>query len=143
MHVHYRAVIDMGSNGIRFSISNCEPSTSRILPIVFERRCGISLYDAQYREGIKIPLPEQVIDESLHALIEFQRTCAGFGVLPEHIKLVATEATRKASNSELFLQRIEEATGWKADLLSKDQEAYLGAMGIASSLEGLCEGLAL
>ena len=121
----YRAVIDMGSNGIRFSITDLSSPTTRVLPTVFQDRCGISLYDAQYQNGVKVPIPDQIIEEVLAALGSFKRTCEDFGVQRSHIQLVATEATRNAINSKEYLQRIEEETGWKPRLLSKEDEGLV------------------
>lgn len=122
------------SNGIRFSITNMEVKTSRVLPTVYQNRCDVSLYDAQYRKGVQIPLPEDVMKIVLEAMRDFQQTCDDFGVLNENIHVVATEATRNALNSEKFLEKIRAATGWTPKLLSKEAEGWLGAMGIASSI---------
>lgn len=40
-----RAFVDIGSNGIRFSISSVEPKQARIFPCLFQDRAAISLYD--------------------------------------------------------------------------------------------------
>lgn len=119
------AVIDMGSNGIRFSITDLCSSTARVLPTVFQDRCGISLFDAQYRNGVKIPIPDQTIKEVLDALLNFRRVCEDFGLQDSNIQLVATEATRNAINSTEYLQVIEDKTGWKPRLLSKDDEGLV------------------
>ena len=131
---HYHAVVDMGSNGIRCSISDLSPSTSRILPAVYQERCNISLYNVQYQNGVKVPVPEAVIDDILVLLSNFRTTCTGFGVPDQQIQLVATEATRTAINSENFLNRIRDETGLEARLLSQEEESKYGAMGIASSV---------
>lgn len=131
---HYYAVVDMGSNGIRCSITDLSPSTSRTLPTIYQERCNISLYEAQYQNGIKIPIPEEVIEDVLVYLANFRRTCLDFEVSDEHIQLVATEATRTAINSVTFLDRIQKKIGFEAKLLSKEEEAEYGAMGIASSV---------
>ena len=54
---------------------------------------------------------------------------------------MATEATRNAINRDELLRRMKEEVGWGVQLLSKEEEARLGAMGIASSvafLDGIC-----
>lgn len=56
---------------------------------------------------------------------------------------MATEATRKATNSADFLREIEEKVGWRPDLLSKEDEGRLGVMGVASSLSFEGEGLVM
>ncbi|KAG7107058.1 Retrograde regulation protein 2 like [Verticillium longisporum] len=56
-------IVDMGSNGIRFSISDLSASMCRILPTVLMYRSGLSLYDAQFdpETGTKIPIPGRTI----------------------------------------------------------------------------------
>ena len=51
-----------------------------------------------------------------------------------NVRLVATEAVRNAINREDLLGQIETRTGWRVDLLTKEEEGRLGAMGIASSI---------
>ena len=138
---YYQALVDIGSNGIRFSISDLSPPTARITPTVYQRRCGISLYDAQNATGTKTPIPSSVIEEVLAVLLHFRRTCQDFNVQANNVRLVATEATRNAINREDLLFQIEKRTGWKVELLTKEEEGRLGAMGIASSIgqmDGIC-----
>lgn len=52
---------------------------------------------------------------------------------PHNIRVVATEATREASNGAELLTAIKQQIGWEVELLSKEQEGRIGAMGIASS----------
>ena len=138
---YYQALVDIGSNGIRFSISDLSPPTARIMPTIYQHRCGISLYDAQNATGSKAPIPSAVIEEVLAVLLQFKRTCQDFEVQDNHIRLVATEATRNATNREHLLGQIKTKTGWKVELLTKEEEGRLGAMGIASSvghMKGIC-----
>lgn len=58
-----------------------------------------------------------------------------------NINVVATEATRNAINKDDLLGQIKESTDWDVQLLAKEEEGRLGAMGIASSvnhLDGIC-----
>ena len=138
---HYQALVDIGSNGIRFSISDLSPPTARITPTVYQNRCGVSLYNAQNATGTKAPIPSTIIEEVLAVLLQFKRTCQDFEVQADNVRLVATEATRNAINREEFLGQIQERTGWKVDLLTKEEEGRFGAMGIASSIDhmkGIC-----
>ncbi|KAI7605966.1 retrograde regulation protein 2, partial [Hortaea werneckii] len=132
---YLRAVVDMGSNGIRFSISNLQPPLTRILPTIYQHRVGISLYDAQHPPGgERRPVPDEVISAVTSSFQRFKRTCEDFGVLDENVIVLATEATRTAPNSAEFRQRIKERTGWDVTMLSKEEEGQTGAMGVASSL---------
>ncbi|KAF1979703.1 retrograde regulation protein 2 [Bimuria novae-zelandiae CBS 107.79] len=132
---YYHGLVDMGSNGIRFSITDLEPRTARILPTVYLSRAAISLYDAQYTSTSKepVPIPRDTIKSVIKALLGFKSTCRDFKVPENQIRIVATEATRKAINSQEFQKEIEEKTGWKVELLEKEVEGRVGAYGVASS----------
>ncbi|KAL8738742.1 MAG: hypothetical protein Q9181_000497 [Wetmoreana brouardii] len=132
----------MGSNGIRFSISDLSPPAARVMPTIYQDRCGISLYDAQYQSGQKAAIPQSIIDEVLAALLRFKRTCEDFQVRHDHVRVVATEATRTAINSDDFRHQVEEATGWKVEMLAKEEEGRIGALGVASSF-GSVKGLVM
>ena len=58
--------------------------------------------------------------------------------------MLATEATRTAVNSEDYRNEIRKVTGWQVDMLSKEMEGHVGAMGVASGFgaEGV-EGLVM
>ncbi|ANB14972.1 Rtg2p [Sugiyamaella lignohabitans] len=45
-HSNLRAIVDIGSNGIRFSISSVDPARARVFPCVFQDRAAISLFDS-------------------------------------------------------------------------------------------------
>jgi retrograde regulation protein 2 len=125
----------VNSNGIRFSITDLSPNTQRILPTVYQDRAAISLYDVQQSASGPIPIPDATIRAVIKALLRFQATCKDFGVPEDQIRIVATEATRKAENSEAYRQAIRDATGWTVELLPKETEGRVGAYGIASSYD--------
>ncbi|KAM0719114.1 hypothetical protein Q7P37_005019 [Cladosporium fusiforme] len=134
------AIVDMGSNGIRFSISTLASPTARITPTLHQSRAGISLYDAQYppsSHGERQPIDEATMTAVLSAFRGFKRTCDDFGVPEGNVSVLATEATRTAINGEDFKGRIREAVGWEVQLLAKGEEGRVGAMGVASSLPAL------
>ena len=134
---HLHALVDMGSNGIRFSITTLAPPTARITPTLYQSRAGISLYDAQYpasSNGVRQPIDSQTIQAVVSAYRSFKRTCADFGVPERNVTVLATEATRTAINGDEFMRSIREAVGWEVTLLAKSEEGRVGAMGVASSL---------
>ena len=132
---HLHGLVDMGSNGIRFSVSSLQPPTARIMPTLYQDRVGISLYDAQYSEqGERIPLSDQIIGSVITSFKLFKQTCRDFQVPDANVRVLATEATRTAVNSEAFMKKIKAQVGWDVTLLPKEEEGRVGAMGIASSL---------
>ena len=136
---YLRGVVDMGSNGIRYSVSDLSPSTARILPTLQVHRENISLYDAQFDPdtGERIPIPSDVIDTVAAGVRRFQIVCKDFGVPERHIRIVATEATRTAINAEQFVSAIKKATGLHVELLHKQDEGRIGALGIASGFSDI------
>lgn len=131
-------LIDMGSNGIRFSITNLSAPNARILPTLYYYRKKISLYDEQYDEdGKKVPIPESTIDHLIATLLRFKIFCTDFQVPPWQIRAVATEASRTAINSSDFLKRIADEAGLHVELLSKQDEGKIGAYGVASSFSAV------
>lgn len=60
----------------------------------------------------------------------------------DKIRILATEATRTAINSVDFRQQIKNATGWEVDMLPKEVEGRVGALGVASSFSNV-EGLVM
>lgn len=130
-----RTILTPSSNGIRFSITSLSPPTARILPTLYLSRAAISLYDAQFTASSNdpVPIPEATINRVIQALLRFKSTCRDFSVPDDQIRIVATEATRKAINSQAFRDEIEEKTGWKVELLEKEVEGRIGAHGVASS----------
>ncbi|KAK5105156.1 retrograde regulation protein 2 [Lithohypha guttulata] len=114
-------IVDMGSN-------------ARILPTLYSYRLGISLYEAQYDDdGNQIPIPEDVQMSVIGAFLRFEIFCSDFGVPFENIRIIATEATRKALNGEEFVGRVAKETGLNVEILSQAGEGQTGAWGIASS----------
>ena len=113
-----------------------------MLPTIYQDRLDVSLYDAQYHESKRIPIPEGVITQILSALQEFEGTCAEFRVPASQALLVATEATRTALNGEDFVERIKKGhKDWIIKLLTQEEEAFYGAMGVASSFGHPTTGL--
>ncbi|EME81502.1 uncharacterized protein MYCFIDRAFT_140225 [Pseudocercospora fijiensis CIRAD86] len=134
---YLRGIVDMGSNGIRFSISSLQPPTERIMPTLYQHRVGISLYDAQYQGNARVPIDDKTIAAVIAAFKQFRRTCNDFGVHDRYITVLATEATRTAINSEDFRKQIKTHLDWDVSMLPKEEEGRVGAMGVASSLPAL------
>ena len=107
------------------------------MPTVYQDRAGISLYDAQWSSGEKAPIPDSVTQNVIRALQRFKRTCEDFGVKDGNVRILATEATRQAINSEEYRVAIKGATGWTVEMLPKEDEGRVGAMGVVSSFSSV------
>ncbi|QLL33086.1 hypothetical protein HG536_0D06090 [Torulaspora globosa] len=132
-------VVDIGSNGIRFSISSKAAHHARIMPCVFKDRVGVSLFEVQYAANSleKAPIPSETIKDICAAMKRFKLICEDFGVPESGVRVVATEATREALNSDAFIQAIYDSTGWEVELLTKEDEGRIGAFGVISSFNNV------
>ena len=128
-------IVDIGSNGIRFSISSKAYHHARIMPCVFKDRVGVSLNDIQFAGNIneRQPIPDDIIKEICSAMKRFKLICEDFGLAENSIRVIATQATRDAINSREFVEAIYESTGWVVEILSKVEEGKLGVYGVVSS----------
>jgi retrograde regulation protein 2 len=139
-----RGLVDMGSNGIRFSVSDLSPPTARVLPTLHVYRVDISLFDAQFdpETGSRIPIPSKTIDDVVAAILRFQIVCNDLNVPKDRIRIIATEATRTAINSTQLQKAVLHSTGLQIELLQKQDEGKIGALGIASGFSDI-RGLAM
>ncbi|KAF4988147.1 hypothetical protein FGRMN_9936 [Fusarium graminum] len=138
------AIVDMGSNGIRFSITSLAPPFTRLLRPIYSTRASISLFDAlkSTPRGL-VFLPETIAAVS-ETLERFHQLAVRHGVPTRHITILATEAMRRADNASEMLQAIASVTnGLKVSILEPAVETLFGAiMGSRSGLVGV-EGGAL
>ncbi|KAH8676543.1 putative retrograde regulation protein 2 [Tricladium varicosporioides] len=131
-------LVDMGSNGIRFSISDLSPPRSRLLQCVYRERAGISLYDALHEsapDSKPFHFSKKTILKVAETLARFKSICDGYGVYERNISVFATEAMRTAENRDEMLGAIKTASGLTVDILSPGMESMFGAMGARSGFE--------
>lgn len=67
------------------------------------------------------------------SLARFKIICSDFKVPETQIRIIATEATREALNAKEFIAAVKRQTGLTVEVLPKEEEGKIGAMGIASS----------
>jgi exopolyphosphatase/guanosine-5'-triphosphate,3'-diphosphate pyrophosphatase len=116
------AVIDVGSNSIKLLVARERAEDGPIESVykkTFETRIG---------KGISKKNPEltrEAIDAGCQSISELVRNARNYD--PAAIKIVATSAVRDASNSMEFVERVNDITGIRLDILSGVQEAtYIG-----------------
>ncbi|UNI14946.1 retrograde regulation protein 2 [Purpureocillium takamizusanense] len=133
---HLYAIVDMGSNGIRFSITSLAPPTTRLLVPVYSARAAISLFDALTPSPSGLVFPSETMDAVGSALSRFHQIALLHGVPPSQILILATEAMRRAANASQMLTSIAKATdGLAVQILDPSVETLFGAvMGSRSGL---------
>ncbi len=125
------AVVDMGSNTLKFSITEVDGSGS-------ERVIHAHAETVRLGAGVAATgsIDPERFDHALSALRGYESIARSFDV--EACIGVATAALRMASNGADLLDRIERTTGWSVNVISGEEEAQLAFDGLARSLpEGL------
>ncbi|KAH6689160.1 Ppx/GppA phosphatase [Plectosphaerella plurivora] len=149
---HLFALVDMGSNGIRFSISDLSPPQTRLLRCVYRERSGISLFDALGASTTPdnasgsladrpLLFPPETITQVAETLARFRRIADSYGVPTSQFSVLATEAMRRADNAGLMLTAIREAADIGVHVLAPPVETLFGAvMGSRSSFVAVPRG---
>ncbi|MEO1679480.1 MAG: Ppx/GppA phosphatase family protein [Pseudomonadota bacterium] len=117
-------IVDLGSNSIRLVVYD---DLSRAPFARFNEKSMVALGDAIGADGA---LSEDAMAQARRALRRFHMIARAAGV--ERVDVLATEATRKASNGRAFLDAIRAETGFEARILTGAEEARFAAMGVLS-----------
>lgn len=124
------AVIDLGSNSFHMVI--CEVSAKYLNPIKIVNEND---YKAYVRLGANLHkgdfIKEEKINEIISVLKRFNQAAEQHGV--HKIFCIATEALRRAGNGKEIIMLIKEKIGLHVELISGNEEAYLGFYGIVNS----------
>jgi exopolyphosphatase/guanosine-5'-triphosphate,3'-diphosphate pyrophosphatase len=118
------AAVDCGTNSIRLLV--------RDLPgkeLHREMRV-VRLGEGVDRTGSLAP---QAISRTRHALADYAKTCSELGV--ERVRMVATSATRDASNRADFVAMVAAVLGVEPEVVSGDEEAALSFRGATGALD--------
>ncbi|HEX6391337.1 MAG TPA: hypothetical protein VFZ89_17875, partial [Solirubrobacteraceae bacterium] len=121
------AVIDMGSNSFRLVVFTAADGWwKRTDEIYLPVRIG---------EGLESTgkLGKEPMKRALEAAEVFAHFCAATGLGADRINAVATSAVRDASNQTAFLERVQDETGLKVRVLSREEEAYYGYLAAVNS----------
>ncbi|KAK0734003.1 Ppx/GppA phosphatase family-domain-containing protein [Lasiosphaeria miniovina] len=140
---HLFALVDMGSNGIRFSISDLSPPRARLLPCIYRERAAISLFDALNKpptspnqQGGTAPMvfPPETIKLVAQTLARFRAIAVDdYGVPPSQVTVFATEAMRRAQNAVAMLTAINaEVPDLVVYVLAPQVETLFGSVGARS-----------
>jgi exopolyphosphatase / guanosine-5'-triphosphate,3'-diphosphate pyrophosphatase len=129
------AALDLGTNNCRLLIARPSSEGFRIVD-AFSRIVRLG-------EGLSQTgrLSEEAILRTLAAL-QICRDKMG----ARHVnraRLIATEACRTASNGLEFLDRAEETTGLKLEIVDRETEAHLAAAGCAALADGRANSIVL
>ncbi|KRK88256.1 Ppx/GppA family phosphatase [Lentilactobacillus sunkii] len=121
------AVIDLGSNSVRMTISKISNDGS--YETVAEEKQYVRLSENM---GVEKILQPAAIDRTISALKGFKSIYSKLDHLT--IKAVATAAVRQATNQKQFLKRVKNDIGINLEVISGTKEAYLDYVGVSETL---------
>ncbi|MBV9065672.1 MAG: Ppx/GppA family phosphatase [Methylobacteriaceae bacterium] len=139
-HGHTYAALDLGTNNCRLLVARPHHDRTR------NGADGLRIVDAFSRivrlgEGLlqSGELGEAAIDRTLDALAVCRTKMEQRGVT--RARLIATEACRMAANGEAFLDRVHDGLGLELEVIDRETEARLAALGCAALADPQAEGV--
>ena len=122
------AAIDCGTNSLRLLIADVDPASQGLTDV--ERRMEI----VRLGQGVDATgmLAPEALERTLRVLAEYGREIRETGA--GTIRMVATSATRDASNAADFSRGVQETLGIAPEVISGDEEARLSFAGATAEL---------
>ncbi|WP_439425264.1 Ppx/GppA family phosphatase [Oenococcus alcoholitolerans] len=121
------AVIDLGSNSVRMTISHYDKNGEYEVLERFQEMVRLSK-----GMGKKRVLQDDAIQRTLQALSHFRSALLKYPDIK--LRAVATAAVRQASNREVFLEKFKSLMKKPLEVISGVQEAYYDYLGIVETL---------
>ncbi len=125
------ALIDLGSNTIRLTVYQCEQIQGDKRPpidIYFHKKtvAGIASYVEEGR------LSEKGMQRASDVLNNYKRVLKPFGI--ENVQVFATASLRNIENTQEAVDYIQRKTGWLVDVISGEEEATYGFLGMTLAM---------
>jgi exopolyphosphatase/guanosine-5'-triphosphate,3'-diphosphate pyrophosphatase len=121
-------VMDIGSNSIRLAVY--EVTNSNAYRLIYENKESARLSQKINTDGA---ISHQDILTITPILSQFGLICTKYGC--HDVIVAATAAIRNATNREQIINVIYEETGLKVKVLTGEQEAYYGFLGVVSTMD--------
>jgi exopolyphosphatase/guanosine-5'-triphosphate,3'-diphosphate pyrophosphatase len=117
------AAIDCGTNSLRLLVADVDPAAGRLTDV--DRRMEI----VRLGQGVDSTgrLAPEALQRTLRALREYARIIGDLSA--QAVRMVATSATRDASNAADFVRGVSGVLGLEPEVLSGNDEAYLSFVG--------------
>ena len=122
------AIVDLGSNSARLIVTHVYHNGAYNL--VYQQKETVRLSRGLTEDGGLLP---NAMEKAIEALKNFAYMCRLFST--DIIIGVATAAVRNASNGPAFVERIRQETGILLRIISGDEEAWLGYLGVINTID--------
>ena len=122
------SVIDLGYNSIKLVNYNIIQKNNNYKPY-YDKSIRVKLGEDMHITNL---LRSDAMDRTIECIKYFSDIINIESI--EHVLPFATSAVREAENKKIFLQKIQEQTGFKFKILSSEEEAYYSYLGALNSL---------
>ena len=122
------SVIDLGYNSIKLVNYNIIQKNNNYRPY-YDKSIPVKLGEDMHITNLLKP---DAMDRTIECIKYFSDIINIESI--EHVLPFATSAVREAENKKIFLQKIQEQTGFKFKILSSEEEAYYSYLGALNSL---------
>ena len=124
------AAVDCGTNSLRLLVADVDPERAGLTDVT-RRMEVVRLGQGVDQTGRLAP---EALARTIAVLRDYASVIAGSGV--QAVRMVATSATRDASNAADFVAMVEEVLGVAPEVLTGDEEAVLSFTGATAELAG-------
>jgi len=121
------AAIDVGSNAFRLLIG--EVDANKQLTILESVREPVRLGQDVFTSRV---IPEETIERAEEAFVRFKQLIDQHGA--KWTRAVATSAAREASNSDIFADRVTQASGLELSVIGPEEEARLIHLAVTAKI---------
>jgi exopolyphosphatase/guanosine-5'-triphosphate,3'-diphosphate pyrophosphatase len=122
------AAIDLGSNSFHLLVARRE---QHAMTVIDRERDMVRLAAGLDKKSL---LTEEASERALACLARFGQRLRGLN--PDNVRVVGTNALRRAKNSRQFITRAEQALGFSIEIIYGVEEARLVYLGAAQTLQG-------
>jgi|EP01043_Picozoa_sp_COSAG02_P006828 exopolyphosphatase/guanosine-5'-triphosphate,3'-diphosphate pyrophosphatase len=132
LNVVRRAAFDIGSGMSKMQVSDIDLSAGRVVATLFAEEREV-LFAADWKaSGERSELSEEIQMRGLEVLGALRQIASELGAT--QMRGVATEVFRKASNGDLYLERVAQQLGIFASVIAQTEEARLGWLTAVAAL---------
>ena len=128
------AAVDCGTNSLRLLVADVDPDRAEVTDVA-RRMEIVRLGQGVDRTGRLAP---EALTRTIGVLGDYADVIASSAA--HAVRMVATSATRDASNAADFTRRVKEVLGVAPEVLTGPEEAMLSFTGATAELAATCDG---
>ena len=134
MNATLTAIIEIGSTGIRLNVAEVysDANSSGAWQVLDRAVRPVALGRDVFTSGV---LSRESILECLSVLQNYRELLSGWGISDNNIHVIATSALRAARNRDVFIDRIQQETGFKLSIVEGIEENRLMYLAVRFSLK--------